>query len=87
MRTIVGVSTATAGFLGITEQGPTTPELVTSWSEFQNKFGNYFPQSYLSYSVNGFFTNGGQRSFIRESLNHLTTNQASMILQASVCNH
>jgi phage tail sheath protein FI len=68
MRSIQGVSTTTAGFLGITEKGPTTPELVTNFTEFQNKFGDYISQSYLPYAVNGFFTNGGKRCFIRRTI-------------------
>lgn len=64
MRMIEPVSTSTAGFLGITERGPTTPQLVTSWPEFQSKYGSYVSESYLPYAVNGFFTNGGQRCYI-----------------------
>ena len=30
-----GVSTSTAGFLGETERGPTTPCLITSWLQYQ----------------------------------------------------
>ena len=64
MTTIEGVSTSTAGFIGVTESGPGVPEVVTSWIEFQNKFGSYISESYLPYAVNGFFTNGGQRCFV-----------------------
>lgn len=63
-RKIEPVSTSTAGFLGLTELGPATPELVTSWNEFQLKYGDYISESYLPYAVNGFFTNGGQRCYI-----------------------
>src|SRR5262245_23248343 len=69
MRTIKRVSTNTAGFLGITEQGPTTPEIVTSWQDFESKFGGYSSESFLPYAVNGFFTNGGQRCFVRRIMN------------------
>lgn len=63
-KPIEGVSTSTAGFLGITERGPTVPDLVTNWLDFQRKYGSYFPGSFLAYAVEGFFTNGGQRCFI-----------------------
>lgn len=63
-RPIEGVSTSTAGFLGETERGPTTPQLVTSWLQFQRKYGSYIPNSFLAYAVEGFFTNGGQRCYI-----------------------
>ena len=32
---IEGVSTSTTGFVGPTPRGPTHPQLVTSWLEFQ----------------------------------------------------
>lgn len=63
-KPIEGVSTSTAGFLGITERGPTTPRLVTNWLQFQKLYGSYTNDSYLAYAVDGFFTNGGQRCFI-----------------------
>jgi phage tail sheath protein FI len=63
-RPIEGVSTSTAGFLGETERGPTTPNLVTSWLDFQRKYGSYAPGSFLAYAAEGFFANGGQRCYI-----------------------
>src|SRR5271157_1407344 len=63
---IEGVSTSTAGFVGRTERGPTTPRLVTSWSEYVRWFGGYLDQntSYLPYSIKGFFDNSGQRVYV-----------------------
>lgn len=70
-KTIEGVSTSTAGFVGMTERGPTTglPTLVTSFADYQRKFGGYFnfgitDANYLPYAVDGFFTNGGKRLYI-----------------------
>ncbi len=64
-KPIEGVSTSTAGFLGLTERGPTnTPKLVTSLIQFIRVFGGYLPDSYMTYAVDGFFRNGGQRCFI-----------------------
>lgn len=64
-KPIEGVSTSTAGFIGETERGPTTPELVTSWPDFQRKFGGYFgADKYLPFAVEGFFSNGGKRCYI-----------------------
>jgi len=64
-RPIEGVSTSTAGFLGKTERGPTTPiKLVTSLTQFMRIYGGYIENSYLAYSVDGFFANGGQRCYI-----------------------
>lgn len=69
---IEGVSTSTAGFVGMTAQGQTDglPVLVTSFSEYTRNFGGYLPASfgnmqYLPYAVQGFFENGGQRVYIK----------------------
>jgi uncharacterized protein len=69
---IEGVSTSTAGFVGMTAQGPTDglPVLVTSFSEYTRNFGGYLPASldsmrFLPYAVQGFFENGGQRVYIK----------------------
>ena len=63
---IDGVGTSTAGFAGITERGPESPSLTTSWTEYQQLFGGYLPEtvSYLPHAVQGFFENGGQRLFV-----------------------
>jgi phage tail sheath protein FI len=65
-RPIEGVSTSTTAMLGATERGPEYPWLVTSWLEFQRWYGSYLPdlQSFLPYSVQGYFDNGGQRLFV-----------------------
>jgi phage tail sheath protein FI len=64
-KPIEGVSTSTAGFLGETERGPTTPQPVTSWLQFQRVYGSYLAsEKYLPYAVEGFFANGGQRCYI-----------------------
>ena len=62
---IEGVSTSTAAMLGATERGPEYPKLITSWLQYQRWYGGYIPDvSYLTYAVQGFFDNGGQRVFI-----------------------
>jgi uncharacterized protein len=44
-KPIEGVSTSTAGAVGVTVRGPTSgkPELVTSFNEFVRKFGSFLP--------------------------------------------
>jgi len=72
LRTIEGVSTSTAGFVGETERGPSQPTLVTSWAEFEQTFGGYLDRPplnrtgniFLPYAVRGFFDNGGRRLFV-----------------------
>ncbi|MFJ1747474.1 phage tail sheath family protein [Streptomyces sp. NPDC088116] len=45
-RPIAGVSTSTAGMVGVTARGPYTgkPKLVTNFLEFQNTFGGFLPE-------------------------------------------
>lgn len=67
-----GVSTSTAGFVGLSQRGKTVglPELVTSFSDFTRKYGSYLSElqfgeyRYLSYAVEHFFLNGGSRAYI-----------------------
>src|SRR5262245_16590079 len=73
---IEGVSTSTAGFVGMTPRGSAIglPELLTSFLDFQRKFGGYFNAAslnpsfeghlYLPHAVEGFFTNGGKRAYV-----------------------
>ena len=64
-QSIKGVGTSTAAFLGEAEMGPTTPTLVTSFTEYQRVFGGYFDEDkYLPYAVEGFFLNGGKRCYV-----------------------
>ncbi len=73
-KPIEGVSTSTAGMVGMTKRGPIDglPVLVTSFRDFRRKFGGYFDfgptfkgHQYLPYAVEGFFTNGGKRVYIK----------------------
>ena len=71
IKAMEGVSTSTAGFIGLTQRGPTEgkPILVTSFLEYQHIFGDYLPntykeQRYLPYSVEQFFQNGGSNAYI-----------------------
>jgi phage tail sheath protein FI len=71
-KPIEGVSTSTAGMVGVTQRGPVnTPTLVTSFAEFTRQFGGYLDhrvftnnRDQLPYAVEGFFVNGGQRVYI-----------------------
>ena len=72
-KPIEGVSTSTAGFVGLTKRGAAIglPVLVTSFPDFQRKFGGHFDfgpsflgHNYLPFAVDGFFNNGGKRVFI-----------------------
>jgi Bacteriophage tail sheath protein len=65
VRTITGVATAIAAFVGWIPKGSVEkPELILSWSDFERKCGGLHPNSLLSYAVYHFFANGGQRAYV-----------------------
>lgn len=63
-KPIEGVSTSNAGFLGLTERGPTDVRLVTSFGQYQQLYGGHLNDSFMTFAVDGFFRNGGQRCFV-----------------------
>lgn len=71
-KPIEGVSTSTAGMVGVTQRGPVNmPTLTTSYADFVRKFGGYLDhrvftdnRDALPYAAEGFFTNGGQRLYV-----------------------
>lgn len=74
-KPIEGVSTSTAGLVGVAERGPiNVPQLVTSYGEYQRVFGGRLPldgfsdsgraHAYLPLAVEGFFLNGGKRAWV-----------------------
>src|SRR5438045_3654263 len=73
-RTIEGVSTSVAGFVGMTERGPIEgpPVLCTSFGQFQQQFGGYLQRQtdangehgLLPIAIEQFFDNGGQLAFV-----------------------
>ncbi|MFF5971223.1 phage tail sheath subtilisin-like domain-containing protein [Streptomyces sp. NPDC012769] len=59
-RPIEGVGTSVAAFVGFAEKGPfDEPTLITNWSQFVSRFGDFVEGTYLAASVYGFFANGG----------------------------
>src|SRR3954467_16002234 len=65
VRTITGVATSIAAFVGWAAKGPTDrAELILSWADFERKFGGLDARSLLGYAVSQFFANGGQRAYI-----------------------
>ena len=64
VHTITGVATSIAAFVGWANQGPTTPQLVLSFSDFQRTFGGLYQGAALGYAVSQFFGNGGSQAYI-----------------------
>ncbi|MBQ7677249.1 MAG: phage tail sheath family protein, partial [Lachnospiraceae bacterium] len=71
-RSVEGVGTSTAGFVGMAERGPVggAPTLVTNFKSFTRQFGGALSEythgdyRYLAGSVEQFFANGGTRCYI-----------------------
>jgi phage tail sheath protein FI len=78
---IEGVGTSTTGFAGVTLTGPMvttpdtklrTPELLTSFGDFQNVYGSYNNlklsgscyTNYMAMAVKAFFDNGGSQLYV-----------------------
>jgi len=75
-KTIEGVSTSTAGFVGPTRFGPVggEPELLTSFADFERIYGGLDPldftdgsgpsTNFLTQGVRAFFEEGGRRLYV-----------------------
>lgn len=78
-KPIEGVGTAMAAFIGFTEKAEIArdvdgeqlvenllnrPQLVTNWTQYVERYGNFVPGAYLPQSVYGYFMNGGSRCYV-----------------------
>lgn len=78
-KPIEGVGTAMAVFVGFTEKAQITervdgeditrdlrnkPQLITSWTQYAEHFGQFVEGAYLPYAVYGYFLNGGGRCYV-----------------------
>lgn len=64
-RPIEGVGTSVAAFVGFAQKGPLDePTLITNWSQFVSRFGDFVEGAYLAASVYGFFANGGGTCYV-----------------------
>jgi phage tail sheath protein FI len=69
---VEGISTSTAGFVGLAQKGMVEgiPRLVTSFAEFKRSYGEYLSENeygdyrFLAYAVEHFFINGGSSCFV-----------------------
>lgn len=65
VRTITGVATSIAAFVGSSSRGPAnTPVTITSYGDFERTFGGLWVSSQLGYAVRDFFQNGGSTAII-----------------------
>lgn len=65
VRTITGVATSVAAFLGRTQRGPANvPVLINSFADFERQFGGMWADGPMTYAVRDFFLNGGAQAVI-----------------------
>ncbi|MBN1569774.1 MAG: phage tail sheath family protein [Acidobacteria bacterium] len=65
VRTIIGVPTSIAAFIGRTYKGTVNePTIINSFGDFEREFGGLRVKFPLSYAVRDFFANGGARAII-----------------------
>jgi len=65
VRTIAGVATSIAAFVGFTARGPVnTAVRIFSFADFERQFGGLDLASDVSYAVSHFFLNGGTTAWI-----------------------
>ena len=65
VRTITGVSTSIAAFVGWAPKGPVDrAQRILSWQDYERFYGGLHPRSLLSYAVSHFFANGGQDAYV-----------------------
>jgi hypothetical protein len=74
VRTITGVATSIAAFVGFTRKGvPDRAVPITSFADFERGYGGLDRDSPLSYAVRQFFFNGGTQAIIvRVAVGHAT---------------
>ncbi|MET8676663.1 phage tail sheath C-terminal domain-containing protein [Streptomyces sp. NPDC004647] len=65
VRTISAVTTSVTAFVGHTRRGPVNrPVRITSFTDFERRFGGLTSQSAVGYAVHQFFGNGGTLAVI-----------------------
>ncbi len=65
VRTIVGVATSIAAFIGRARSGPTNePIVINGFGDFERIFGGVWAESWLGPAVLDFFQNGGAQAIV-----------------------
>ncbi len=78
-KPIEAVATAVAAFVGFTEKAEyerqvdgervienvlNKPQLITSWAQYRQRYGDFVEGAYLPHAVYGYFNNGGTRCYV-----------------------
>ncbi len=83
VRTISAVSTSVTAFVGHTRRGPLNrPVRITSFADFERRFGGLTSQSAVAYAVHQFFGNGGTVAVVVRVAAAGTGEEASTTLES-----
>jgi len=65
VRTIAGVATSITAFIGRAAAGPTNdPQMLTSFTDYERRFGGLAVDCPMSYAVRDFYLNGGSMALV-----------------------
>jgi hypothetical protein len=79
VRTITGVSTSVAGFVGAARRGPVgLPRHIFAFSDYERIFGGLDAYSEMAYAVRQFFLNGGQEAWVVRAAGNATAAHATL---------
>lgn len=82
VRTIVGVATSVAAFIGFFARGPMDKAVqIFNMGDFQREFGGLHTDSAASYAIQQFFLNGGTEAWVIRTAEATTFATANVVLQ------
>jgi uncharacterized protein len=77
VRTIAGVATSIAAFVGRAWRGPVDePVTLYSYADYERQFGGLWRDSTMSYAVQQFFQNGGGQAIVVRVVTHTAGSDA-----------
>jgi phage tail sheath protein FI len=77
VRTITGVATSIAAFIGRAPRGPVNePVTINSFSDFERRFGGLQAEMPMTYAVRDFYANGGSQAIVIRLFNPSYINDA-----------
>ena len=83
VRTITGVATSIAAFVGRATAGPTDdPQMLTGFADYERRFGGLDAACPMSYAVRDFYLNGGALALVVRVV-HDDANPATLTLAGS----
>lgn len=84
VRTIGAVTTSVTAFVGHTRRGPVNrPVTITSFADYERRFGGLSADGPVSYAVRQFFLNGGSVAVIVRAVAARTGKSATTVLKST----